>query len=350
MDARRIWTAAVAALALGAALAGWAPNAHADGLKPTVGPLEAEGSFAFEGRRRDVRERRLALSGIACPSERRGPLGCIVVFDEGIEARAVTLGEHSYTAEPTPIVLLAAGVELDAEAAASDGRYVYVTGSHAAKRESCDRNPDSGHVVRFRVDPVTFLPLRSPAEEKPTRRLGAIMAGLPALAPYVDRCLGSGGVDIEGLAVKDGRLFFGFRGPTAGDAAYVLSVGAEQLFDGGDVRPALASVRVGHGRGIRDLVAVKDGFLILAGPDDDEDNEDVGWTISLWDGAAADGNVAAPKLLAALDLDGIERRRCDKRPKPEAMAVLEEAPDRYRVAVLSDGLCDGGPMIFNLAR
>ncbi|GGC58943.1 DUF3616 domain-containing protein [Chelatococcus reniformis] len=350
MHARWIRRVGIAAIALAMPLLAWCGvAAGADGLRPIAGPLDAEGSFAFEGSRKDVRESRRALSGIACPSARPGPLGCIVVFDEGIEARAVTLGERSYTAELTPIVLLSGGEELDAEAAASDGHYVYVTGSHARKRGGCEVNPDSGQVLRFRVDPVTFLPLRSPAEETPTRRLGEIMAALPALAPHVGRCPGEGGVDIEGMAARDGRLFFGFREPTVGEAAYVLSVDATRLFEGGDVNPLLASVRVGRGRGIRDLVAVKDGILILAGPDD-EKNARIAWTVSLWEGSAPAGGPAVPKLLAALDLGDIERRKCDKRPKPEAMAVLAETPDRYRVAVLSDGLCDGGPLIFDLRR
>lgn len=41
-------------------------------------------------------------------------------------------------------------------------------------------------------------------------------------------------------------------------------------------------LHVGSRRGIRDMQAVKDGILVLAGPDDDKASADAGWTISLW--------------------------------------------------------------------
>jgi hypothetical protein len=32
------------------------------------------------------------------------------------------------------------------------------------------------------------------------------------------------------------------------------------------------------------------------------------------------------------------------------MTVLEETPAAYKLLVLSDGMCDGGPLVFTLAR
>lgn len=52
----------------------------------------------------------------------------------------------------------------------------------------------------------------------------------------------------------------------------------------------------------------------------------------------------------AAALSGVKLRQCDKELKPEAMMVLEETPVAYKLLVLSDGLCDGGPLAFTLAR
>ncbi|MGH6752414.1 MAG: DUF3616 domain-containing protein, partial [Bradyrhizobium sp.] len=181
--------------------------------------------------------------------------------------------------------------------------------------------------------------------------LWTIMTSLPELKDRVGKCLGAEhGVNIEGLAIKGDRLFFGFREPAQDGFVPVLGVDADALFKGGDAKPRVTSIAVGAGRGIRDLAAVKDGVLILAGPDDSEANKDVHVTISLWDGESSDTGPVTPRSLAELDLRDVKLRECDKELKPEALAVIEDASDHYRVAVLSDGMCDGGPMTFVIPR
>ena len=74
------------------------------------------------------------------------------------------------------------------------------------------------------------------------------MASLPELKDHVgdNMCLGTEapeegphpgkrGVNIEGLAIKGGRLFFGFRGPAVDGTAKILAVDADALFSGADV-------------------------------------------------------------------------------------------------------------------
>ena len=98
------------------------------------------------------------------------------------------------------------------------------------------------------------------------------------------------------------------------------------------------------------MIAVKSGFLLLAGPDDSPASKNAGWIVAWWDGQSAPEQIVQPKVLAALDLSGVKLRSCDKELKPEAMTVLEETPKTYRLLVLSDGLCDGGPLTFTVAR
>jgi hypothetical protein len=107
-------------------------------------------------------------------------------------------------------------------------------------------------------------------------------------------------------------------------------------------------LKVGAGRGVRDLVAIKDGILVLAGPDDDKANENVRWSLGIWDGVP--GNNSDYKELANRNLDGVKRPKCDDELKPEAVAVLDDSPDSLDLVIMSDGMCDGGPLRFKIPR
>lgn len=364
-------------LALGAcALAHAAPPS----VKPVSGPWDSGAGFAFDLGKKKLQKTRQSVSGMACTLDAKQQRICLMAFDEGSEARYAHLTDQTLRPDPEAVALLAdaRGGELDAEGAATDGRYFYVTGSHSAKRSDCASNPDSRHVIRFRLDPATGRALRAPAgnaggalvDYAETGRLWAIMQAQPGLAAHVGerKCLGSEpppkqpkggpalvgqqGVNIEGLAVQNGRLYFGFRGPVLDGVAQVLALDADALFDGGDPKAVVTPMALGPHRGIRDMVAVQTGFLLLAGPDDGASNKNVGWTVSWWDGKAATGSagVVTPKLLATLDLSGVKLRACDAELKPEAMTVLNETPEAYTLLVLSDGMCDGGPLAFTIPR
>jgi hypothetical protein len=344
-------------------------------VQPESGPWRSGDGFDFDLGKKKNKHMRQSVSGMACNLDARGRRICLLAFDEGAQARYAYLDEQALTPDAQPVALRAGKGEIDAEGAATDGRYLYVTGSHSAKRGDCASNPDSRHVLRLRLDPATGRAVRPaggssgvPADYADSGRLWAIMQAQPALAPHVGerKCLGAEppdeapalagqqGVNIEGMAVQGGRLYFGFRGPVLEDTALVLAVDADALFDvqaTRDPRPTVTRLALGKNRGIRDMVAVKGGVLLLAGPDDSRANQDAGWAVAWWDGqGAAGGRAVQPKILAALDLKGVKLGKCDKELKPEAMTVLEETPAAYRLLVLSDGLCDGGPLAFTLAR
>ena len=271
---------------------------------------------------------RRALSGIACPASKSNERLCLAVFDEGAEARHLTINDEAYVPDDNEQVALRQGnIELDAEAAATDGAFYYVAGSHSAKRNDCANNPESRHVIRFRVDPKSGRALRNVrgtlVDYADTDRLWSILSTTHELQAHVgdSMCLGTEpprdapqltgkrGINIEGLAVKNGRLFFGFRGPVDDGRAHILAVNADGLFSGKDARPTRVSVNVGKGRAIRDLLAVSDGVLVLAGPDDDEKNASVGMD-RLALGRA--GRHLIPKAksrpLANLDLSNVKLR------------------------------------------
>lgn len=362
-----MWRGLLAA-ALFAGVATWsgvAAPAEPPAVRPDARWSTGKG-FKFD--RKETTARR-AVSGVACAANAAGVRRCLAVFDEEAHGRYFIVGARAIEPEKERVTLLARDGELDAEGAATDGEWFYVTGSHSAKRSTCDSNPISRHVIRFRVDPTTGRGLRDGSGNlsgyAATGRLWSIMARVPELNAHTgdNMCLGTEpapkgpgrtgkrGVNIEGLAVRDGRLYFGFRGPAQDGKALILAVEADALFKGGDGKPRVYAMPVGRGRAVRDLIAVSDGILVLAGPDDDSVHDNAGWIIGRWDDRAADGAYDY-KALAGLDLSGHKRRDCDSREnKPEALAVLSDEPGRpYQVLVLSDGLCDGGPTVFTVAR
>jgi hypothetical protein len=373
---RQTFPGALAALFLTLLLAAPAAAESADppAVAPDSGPWDAGGGFKFGKKKKQELKARQALSGIACPANSSGQRLCLAVFDEGGEARYLVIKDKAYAIDGERVILRSGDVELDAEAAAADGGFYYVTGSHSAKRKDCESNPDSRHVIRFRVDPGTGRALRDPAGDPngklaglaDTGRLWTIMATVAGLKDHVgdNMCLGTEppekgphpagkrGVNIEGLAIKAGRLFFGFRGPAVDGTARILAVDADALFGGGDANPKLNTIVVGKGRAVRDLHAVSDGILVLAGPDDNAANKNVGWVVARWDGQDTGNAASQPKPLARLDLSKVKKRACDDdERKPEALAVVDDKPGKpYRVVIFSDGMCDGGPLGFTIPR
>ncbi|SCB51766.1 hypothetical protein GA0061098_101650 [Bradyrhizobium shewense] len=88
--------------------------------------------------------------------------------------------------------------------------------------------------------------------------------------------------------------------------------------------------------------------MVLAGPDDDKANKDVRWTVGVWDGVPS--RTPDYKELATLVVDGVKLRDCDKELKLEAVAVVEDLPTALTLVAMSDGMCDGGPVKFEIPR
>jgi hypothetical protein len=313
------------------------------------GPIwDTSPGFDFPGADKPKNLRR-ALSGIACPSELSGPRRCIAVFDEGGEARYAIIDGIRLVPQPERIVLLAGKVELDAEGAAHDGHFVYVTGSHSRKRDPCIANAHSRHVYRLAVQPDGRVqPSSQPLDDD--GRLWRLMSVNTVLGPFVNKCLGKDGhgINIEGLAARNDQLYFGFREPAKDRTAYILRVAAGALFEGGDLAPRLFTLEAGKASGIRDLLAVPEGLLVLVGPDDDS-KKGIPWWIGFWDGSDASASIKL-KPLAELKLPAVTGDDCQKEIKPEAMTLLVDGPDFYRVLILSDGMCDGGPLTFRIPK
>jgi hypothetical protein len=171
-----------------------------------------------------------------------------------------------------------------------------------------------------------------------TGKLRAIIAANPMLSPFLDRRLDTNGLTIEGVAVKDGRLFAGFRAPSLDNGrAAILSVRLGALFSEDPADAKLYRLPLGDGRGVRDLTAYGNGFIVLAGPATGDGAYAVYW----WDGI----NENTRLLRDLTDVVGKDGKR-----KAEALLPLDESPSRLRVLILFDGEKQGAPVEIKMPR
>lgn len=165
--------------------------------------------------------------------------------------------------------------ETDIEAITYGEGSLYVTGSHSARRRlmredlSSRRNQERLLDVRFdasrnRLYRIAFDPATGRLGKVSSINLTKRLRKDPLLQRFCEIPSKENGIDIEGLAWRGGELIAGFRGPVL-RANYVPVM--RFAFDK-PKRYRLAFVRL-DGQGIRDLVAVRDGFLVLSGPVND---------------------------------------------------------------------------------
>ena len=302
------------------------------------------------------KEAAMNYSGFACSID--APDLCLVVVDEGRQAAFMRREDGKLTATGELVAFPVASKEFDAEGVAVDKNYFYVAGSHSVQRKSCKDHEDNRAVFRIRAGQGTGAHSVERSE-----KLWAILQELPEISHYArpKACLGTkppqnapqlkgeNGLNIEGVAERNGRLYFGLRGPAIDGRAYIVDVDAEALFSGGEANPAAHSVAVGAKRAIRDLAVAGGALLALVGPDDDEDekkDQSRDYSVFLVDNLEP-GKSAFAQELAVLDLSGVAGGTA---LKPEAIAVLSETPSAYRVLILSDKGENGAPLLFDIAK
>ena len=291
------------------------------------------------------------ISGAACApagASADPARGCLLVSDEvsGKGKRYVRFfrvddGARTLRLGPT-LELLPNGIpgEADVEGADFDSGRFYVVGSHAmsvGRNEPPEYQPSRFFVYRFRPD-------AKDAGQVERGSLEALLARLPEgigrhactaarwrRRPGEPACktLQEHGLNVEGLAVRDGHLYLGLRAPVLDGRAFVVRVAAEAAFGSAEARPEVFALRLGRDVGIRDLVRVDGGFLVLTGPElPESDGQSGSAQIVFW---REDGTLRPLGPLGGM------------RPgeKPEALLVLGEDAQGYRVLVMSDGTDKG---------
>ena len=255
--------------------------------------------------------------------------------DEGTEFNVLQRSGDGYELLSKVDLLSDTKDEIDMEGAASDGQYLYIVGSHSLRRKKVDGDKAyeknlkrlsnvAPHAESYGLFRIT-LDSDGTLKTKDAISLQGILEANEVLQPYASIPSKENGIDIEGIAAKNGRLFVGFRGPVLRENFVpVLSFEFEHVDD-----YQLKFVPL-DGRGIRDLVAVGDGFLILAGPVGDGDSS---CRFYWWNGEDCipgkdrlEGRVTplGPVPAAA----GV---------KPEGMCLMSEDSDAWQLLMVCDG-------------
>jgi hypothetical protein len=294
------------------------------------------------------------VSGATCmtiPLVSRTP--CLVVNDSTNFAQIFSV--VGTTIRPGFVVGLTTppppGILANIEGAGHDDRFFYVVSSRG--RTISPGQPDISFLVaRFAFDagtppvpppPVPFASGATVGGLQISERIQtALAAGIPVpdlAGQQIDRT----NAEIEGLAVRERQarpvperiLHLGFRAPVLGGKAFIVSASVDNVFaTSGPLNPTVTALALGNNVGIRDLAAVSDGLLILAGP-----GRGLTERAFLFHWDDTNGQL---KLLGVF-AEPVNRNG-------EALLVLEENAEFFRFLVMFDGLQNGGPLEYFVSR
>ena len=263
------------------------------------------------------------VSGAALLTQTHGWL----VSDETRSAQAfeLDLAAKNLVVGASEDLLPSDGKEMDLEAAAVADGILYFTGSHGVSRKDHSIKPDRMLVARLQPGSPSVV----------SDRLAKLLLTHARLKHAVGRSLAEDGLDIEGLAAKDGNLYFGLRSPNLDGTAFIVEVPAAPFFT--PDQPLQATVHelaLGQGIGIRDLLALRSGFLLLTGPEAEGDQP---FQLRTWPGQG-------------LACQTVAEVPTNKKAKAEALLLLQDQPQELRLLILFDGEPNGAPRELILRR
>jgi len=245
------------------------------------------------------------------------------------------------------------GRELDIEGIAVDGNFIYVIGSHSFRRnkarpkKSVKRNRKTFNQGKIKPEPgrdwLHRIEVNSQVQPiaKMSISLRDVISDHEALKAFSEIPSKENGVDIEGLAVDDGWVYVGFRGPVfRGNYVPVLKF----QFDQHEKSASLLLVKL-EGGGIRDMAKVQDGFLLVSGPVGDAPGP---YQVYHWNGLdMVPGKDRADTKGYIKKLGNIDVSK----GKAEGILALEVergADDdcQYKFRIIFDGIINGNPKIY----
>jgi Protein of unknown function (DUF3616) len=274
----------------------------------------------------------------------------VIGADEGNQVQVLKRQGEDYVVV-SDITLNASAVEIDIEGIACDGNTVYVVGSHSAKRPKIDDDatyeknrqkiekvvpePDRDRLFRFSLD------AEGNAQDLVETSLRTIIDSKKVLKDFSLLPSKENGVDIEGIAIHKQQLYIGFRGPVLREnwVPVLKCRFAKPVTEAELVYVQLA------GLGFRDITRVENGFLILAGPVGDGPGS---FQVYFWDGEDCLAGVRESGKIGQIEFLGIIPT--DEGAKAEGLTVLKESSSDYEVAIVYDGLKNGSPTIFTIAK
>jgi hypothetical protein len=275
------------------------------------------------------------VSGIALLGD-----SLLLVADETSDHDENVLQVLNAKHELTATIPLLVGDEVDLEALAVEGHTVYAIGSHSSKRKRIKAHKSyKKNLKSYRDDAIKdeagrdfVFRLRLDAQGKVVDQAQAslrdVIQNSPVLSTFSRIPSKENGVDVEGLAVRDGLLYAGFRGPVfRGNRVPVLRFNFDHPAQGAQ----LLFVTL-DGRGIRGMTEVSDGFLLLAGPVGDGDGS---YCIYHWDGN--DTTPGHKRHGAALgQVQRLAELVVPAGQKAEGISVITESPRGYQLLIAYD--------------
>jgi hypothetical protein len=301
--------------------------------------------------------------------------------DEGTTVERLTkkaeqaYGAHESIDLTALLTLPAADQELDIEGLAFDGAYLWLTGSHSLKRDRprkgsaadaiatlgrmvretnryvlgripCIRDVETGEYSLHKTapDPRDSGRTLTAAQLFGTARTNLLIDDLDDdhhLARFLSIPGKENGFDIEGLAVSEGTLFLGLRGPVVRGWAVILQI---QPCDLSPAYLSLDPIGPKHalyrkhfldlgGLGVRDVRCSGDDLLILAGPTMDLDGRVL---LYRWPGGArvtSETIVERDTLEVVLDFP-LDDARKPNHDHPEGVALLTSSADEKNNGLL----------------
>ncbi len=279
------------------------------------------------------------LSGVASINGVAG----VIVSDEPRCAQAITINSATHTITAgvqLPLFPNEGTIEADLEGAAADPEHhcYYVVGSHGVSKKKGEFQDDRCHVFRIPADPQTGV---AQAQGITSASLLPWLATQPALASSLRTPLQAHGFNIEGLAYKSGKLYFGVRGPNVAGHTFVIEMDPSPLFRNEMPNGKIHELPVGAGQGIREIAALPVGFLVLTGnagsepskhfPASEDHAEDTSYALWWWQPQSA---TSLAKLLVLPKHEG----------KAEGLLVTKTEAAEIEVVILFDSGKNGAPL------
>ncbi len=292
-------------------------------------------------------EGNLDLSAIASIDGR----SVLVGSDELIAVQPGRLDPAQYLIQADPLLPLLPNpsgkqLEIDIEGIAADplAHCYYITGSHGVGKKKGEFDETRASIFQLPCDPATGQP-----QPQKLRRTSLMpwLAQSPTFRDHIKQPLQLNGFNIEGLAFRDGKLFFGVRGPNLQDQTFVIETPAEALFSGALPVCTVHSLPIGPARGIRELAALRDGFVVISGNACAEASKKFPVSQTRMDDKVFDVFLWRPGQNPPLSSIGVLPR---PQGKAEGILLLQDAPTFADLLVLFDGAADGGAQTYRLTR
>ncbi|MEL6439346.1 MAG: DUF3616 domain-containing protein [Cyanobacteria bacterium J06621_8] len=244
--------------------------------------------------------------------------------------------------------------EIDIEGMSiNDDNILYIIGSHSLKRSKVKADKTykknrkritkiiveerKNNIFKLKLDPKTGK-VKDQAQSK-IIPLKKIIENDPILKRFTAIPSKENGIDIEGIATDGNILYLGFRGPVL-RLNYVPVMVIE---DSDNLQYELRFVDL-RGNGIRDLIKVKDGFLIVAGAVGDALSP---YYLYFWNGVDCIPGTEKPQESQLTLLGEIPT---PERGKAEGITLMEETASWYKVMVVYDGLPQGSPKLLQVIK